>query len=88
MHFQGVSGPSQQAAALGQIPEVVVVVPVVVIGGFEGLERGVKLVPRDQAERIKEAFSSGIHPHFSGGFQLVEPGDVLLKFASFSLVFL
>lgn len=58
---------------MGQITKVVVVVTVVVIGGFEGLEGGVKLVPRDQPERIKEAFGSGVHPDFPVGFQLVEP---------------
>jgi len=42
--FEGVSGPSWETAALGQITKAVVVVSVVVIDGFEGLLGGVEVV--------------------------------------------
>ena len=77
--FELGSCPAQNAIALGQFAEVVVIVAVVVVGGFEGCEETVKQVSGADFDRVHEGFVSQVHAHHFLFDELVDARDFLCQ---------
>ena len=52
----------QDAAGLGQLPELVVIVPIIIVGLLKGLQRLVKNVACDYAQAVHQTFLLRIQP--------------------------
>lgn len=75
MDFELGSCPAQDAVAVGEFAEVVVIVAVVVVGGFEGREVAVKEVSGADFNGVHEGFVGEVHAHHLVLDELVDAGD-------------
>ena len=73
MHFDLRAGPAQDAGALAQFTKVVVVIAVVVVGGFEGREGAVKQIAGGDLDRVHQRFVTSVQADHALFHELIDP---------------
>src|ERR1019366_6382491 len=73
MHLQFPPVPAQHARALGEPPEVFVVVTIVVVGGLKRRQGAIEDVARHHLDRIQQPLGTGVQPHHLASDQILQP---------------
>ena len=61
--FDLVSRLAEHAVGLGQIAEQLVIIPIIIVGGLEGVECVVKRIACDQFEAVQQPLVARVQPH-------------------------